>query len=99
MVPTGSAITKLAERIMLARTQGYQTMETPDGGERPLVRNATLEEYAKSRTSRRKTSRRTELTLYKPVTITRQNQRLGHGDRSERLRRMQQLRRRLPVGK
>ena len=30
---------------MLASTQGYQSMDTPDGGHRPLVRETTLEEY------------------------------------------------------
>jgi MoCo/4Fe-4S cofactor protein with predicted Tat translocation signal len=39
------SVTKVGGTYKLATTQGYQTMETPDGASRPLVRTATLEEY------------------------------------------------------
>src|ERR1700731_4138015 len=44
---TGLQIRKTGETYKLASTQGYQTMDTPDGGHRPLVRETTLEEYRK----------------------------------------------------
>ena len=56
---------KTGETYKLASTQGYQTMDTPDGGHRPLVRETTLEEYrkepkfAQGRTSRPRNSRST----------------------------------------
>ncbi len=45
--PPALQIRKTGETYKLATTQGYQTMETPDGGHRPLVRETTLEEYRK----------------------------------------------------
>src|SRR5712691_1842584 len=39
---TGVAIRKTGATYKLASTQGYQSMETPDGGSRPLVRSASL---------------------------------------------------------
>ena len=39
------SITNLNQRYILASTQGYQSMDTGDGDERPLVRTATLEKY------------------------------------------------------
>ncbi len=39
------SVTKVGGTYKLATTQGYQTMETPEGTSRPLVRTATLEEY------------------------------------------------------
>ncbi len=44
---TGAAIGKTGETYLLASTQGYQTMETPDGSDRPLVQTKSLEEYRK----------------------------------------------------
>ncbi len=41
---TGAQLRKTGETYLLASTQGEQTMETPTGA-RPLVREATLEEY------------------------------------------------------
>ena len=37
-IATGVQIRKTGETYKLASTQGYQTMDTPDGGHRPLVR-------------------------------------------------------------
>jgi molybdopterin-containing oxidoreductase family iron-sulfur binding subunit len=44
-IATGVTLAKAGGKYKLATTQGYQTMETPDGGSRPLVRTASLEEY------------------------------------------------------
>jgi MoCo/4Fe-4S cofactor protein with predicted Tat translocation signal len=44
-IATGLQIRKTGETYNLASTQGYQTMDTPDGGHRPLVRETTLEDY------------------------------------------------------
>jgi MoCo/4Fe-4S cofactor protein with predicted Tat translocation signal len=44
-IATGLQIRKTGETYKLASTQGYQTMDTPDGGHRPLVRETTLEDY------------------------------------------------------
>ena len=46
-IASGVKITKTGETYELASTQGMQSMETPDGGNRPLVRQTTLEEYKK----------------------------------------------------
>ena len=46
-IATGVQIRKTGETYKLASTQGYQTMDTPDGGHRPLVRETVLEEYRK----------------------------------------------------
>jgi molybdopterin-containing oxidoreductase family iron-sulfur binding subunit len=46
-IASGVKITKTGAKYELASTQGMQSMETPDGGSRPLVRETTLEEYKK----------------------------------------------------
>src|SRR5579862_2687988 len=43
----GVKIEKAGGTYLLASTQGYQSMETPNGDTRPLVRTATLEQYRK----------------------------------------------------
>jgi MoCo/4Fe-4S cofactor protein with predicted Tat translocation signal len=47
-IATGVKITKTGATYKLASTQGMQSMDTPDGGHRPLVREANLEEYKKN---------------------------------------------------
>jgi len=42
---TGVHIRKTGDTYELASVQGYQSMDTPNGDTRPLVRAATLEEY------------------------------------------------------
>src|SRR5215469_10775850 len=44
----GLQIRKTGDIYQLASTQGMQSMETPNGDTRPLVREATLEEYKKN---------------------------------------------------
>ena len=61
---TGVAVHKTGGTYVLASTQGYQTMETPDGGDRPLVRTASLEEYKKEPKFAREDEPPPELTLY-----------------------------------
>jgi MoCo/4Fe-4S cofactor protein with predicted Tat translocation signal len=63
---TGLQIRKTGETYKVASTQGYQSMDTPDGGHRPLVRETTLEEYRKEPTFAREEEPAPGLTLYKP---------------------------------
>jgi molybdopterin-containing oxidoreductase family iron-sulfur binding subunit len=65
---TGLQIRNTGERYVLASTQGYQSMDTPDGGHRPLVREAALEEYRKDPDFAKEQGEEPApgLTLYKP---------------------------------
>ncbi len=65
-IATGLQIRKTGETYKLASTQGMQSMETPDGGYRPLVRETTLEEYCKEPGFAREEEPAPGLTLYKP---------------------------------
>ncbi|MEY2393790.1 MAG: hypothetical protein QOF94_135 [Acidobacteriaceae bacterium] len=65
-IATGLQIRKTGDTYKLASTQGYQSMDTPDGGHRPLVRETTLEEYRKKPNFAREEEPAPGLTLYKP---------------------------------
>jgi molybdopterin-containing oxidoreductase family iron-sulfur binding subunit len=65
-IATGLQIRKTGETYKLASTQGYQSMDTPDGGHRPLVRETTLEEYKKEPNFAQEEEPAPGLTLYKP---------------------------------
>ncbi|HVM91749.1 MAG TPA: TAT-variant-translocated molybdopterin oxidoreductase [Terriglobales bacterium] len=65
-VATGAKLTKTGDTYQLASTQGYQTMDTDDGVTRPVVREATLEEYKKEPKFAKEDEPPTELTLYPP---------------------------------
>jgi len=65
-IATGVTLKATGETIDIASTQGYQTMETPDGSERPLVMEATLDEYKKEPNFAKEGEPPKELTLYKP---------------------------------
>jgi molybdopterin-containing oxidoreductase family iron-sulfur binding subunit len=65
-IATGLKIRKTGETYNLASTQGYQSMDTPDGGHRPLVREATLDEYRKEPNFAQEEEPAPGLTLYKP---------------------------------
>ena len=65
-IATGLQIRKTGETYKLASTQGMQSMDTPDGGHRPLVRETTLEEYRKEPTFAKEEEPAPGLTLYKP---------------------------------
>ncbi|MGB7926879.1 MAG: TAT-variant-translocated molybdopterin oxidoreductase [Terriglobales bacterium] len=62
----GAKLTPTGETYELASTQGYQSMETPDGSERPLVQERSLEEYKKEPNFAKEGEPPPELTLYKP---------------------------------
>jgi len=62
---SGVNITKAGGTYKLATTQGYQTMDTPEGS-RPQVRSARLEEYRKEPGFAKEEQPPAELTLYKP---------------------------------
>jgi MoCo/4Fe-4S cofactor protein with predicted Tat translocation signal len=61
---TGGKLTKTGEFYHLASTQGYQTMDTGDGETRPVVREATLEEYRKEPKFAQEENPPATLTLY-----------------------------------
>ena len=65
---TGVQIRKTGDTYKLASTQGMQSMDTPDGAHRPLVREATLEEYRKDPNFAAEQGEDAPpgLTLYKP---------------------------------
>jgi MoCo/4Fe-4S cofactor protein with predicted Tat translocation signal len=63
-IATGGKLTKTGETYKLASTQGYQTMDTPDGAARPLVREASLEDYRKEPKFAQEEQPPKELTLY-----------------------------------
>ena len=67
-IATGLQIRKTGETYKLASTQGYQSMDTPDGGHRPLVRETTLEDYLKRPNFAAEEGEQPApgLTLYKP---------------------------------
>jgi MoCo/4Fe-4S cofactor protein with predicted Tat translocation signal len=62
----GAKLTGTGATYQLASTQGYQTMETPDGGDRHLVQECSLEEYKKDPKFAQEEEPPKELTLYKP---------------------------------
>ena len=61
---TGVTLTPTGETYSLASTQGYQSMETPDGSERPIVMERDLEEYKKEPNFAKEGETPKELTLY-----------------------------------
>ena len=63
---SGVNIRKTGNTYELASTQGMQSMDTPDGGHRPLVRETTLEEYRKDPKFAKEDEVPAELTLYAP---------------------------------
>ena len=65
-IATGLQIRKTGETYKLASTQGYQSMDTPNGDTRPLVRETTLEEYRKEPNFAQEEEPAPGLTLYKP---------------------------------
>jgi molybdopterin-containing oxidoreductase family iron-sulfur binding subunit len=63
---SGVTIRKTGGTYNLASTQGYQSMDTPDGGHRPLVRETTLEEYRREPNFAQEDEPAPALTLYEP---------------------------------
>jgi molybdopterin-containing oxidoreductase family iron-sulfur binding subunit len=60
----GAQLRGLGGIYELASTQGYQTMETPDGSTRPLVQERSLEEYKKEPNFAQEEEPKKDLTLY-----------------------------------
>src|SRR5579864_6337166 len=71
-IATGGKLTKSGATYKLASTQGYQTMDTPNGATRPLVRETSLEEYRKEPMFAQEEQTPRELTLYPNVDYTKQ---------------------------
>jgi len=65
-IATGVQVRKTGATYKLASTQGMQSMETPNGDQRPLVRETTLEEYRKEPNFAKAEETPYELSLYKP---------------------------------
>jgi len=65
-IATGVTIRKTGDTYKLASTQGYQSMDTPDGAHRPLVRETTLEEYRREPNFAQEEEVPKDLTLYTP---------------------------------
>ncbi len=63
-IATGVTIRKTGDTYNLASTQGYQSMDTPDGGHRPLVQETTLEEYRKEPNFAKEEETPYDVTLY-----------------------------------
>jgi MoCo/4Fe-4S cofactor protein with predicted Tat translocation signal len=63
---SGVKITKTGETYKLASTQGYQSMDTPNGDTRPLIRETSLEEYRKEPNFAQEEQPAPGLTLYQP---------------------------------
>ena len=68
----GAKLTATGEKYDLASTQGYQSMETPDGSERPLVQERSLEEYRKEPNFAKEGEPPAALTLYKPFDYSKE---------------------------
>jgi MoCo/4Fe-4S cofactor protein with predicted Tat translocation signal len=71
-IATGAKLTKSGTTYKLASTQGYQTMDTPNEHTRPLVREASLEEYRKEPKFAQEEQPPRELTLYPNVDYSKQ---------------------------
>jgi MoCo/4Fe-4S cofactor protein with predicted Tat translocation signal len=65
-IANGVELHKTGETYKLASTQGYQSMDTPDGGHRPLVRETTLEQYRNQPNFAQEDEPAPGLTLYQP---------------------------------
>ncbi len=65
-IASGVKIRKTGGWYELASTQGMQSMETPNGDTRPLVRETTLEEYRKEPNFAQEEQPAYGLSLYKP---------------------------------
>jgi MoCo/4Fe-4S cofactor protein with predicted Tat translocation signal len=65
-IASGVTIKRTGDTFKLASTQGYQSMDTPDGAHRPLVRETTLEEYKKEPNFAQEDEPPKDLTLYEP---------------------------------
>ena len=75
---TGVNITKAGGTYKLASTQGYQTMDTPEGA-RPLVRTASLEEYRKEPDFAQGRRASSGTDVVQALSVRERTLRVGHG--------------------
>jgi molybdopterin-containing oxidoreductase family iron-sulfur binding subunit len=68
----GAQLRPTGDTYQLASTQGYQTMETPDKSERPLVQERSLAEYKKEPNFAKEGEPPADLTLYKPFDYSKE---------------------------
>jgi MoCo/4Fe-4S cofactor protein with predicted Tat translocation signal len=72
-IGTGGKLTKTGDTYKLASTQGYQTMDTPNGESRPLVRERSLGKYHEDPKFAQEEQPPRELTLYPNVDYSKQD--------------------------
>ncbi len=72
-IASGAKLTKTGDTYKLASTQGYQTMDTPNGDSRPQVRETSLEEYKKEPKFAQEEQVPRELTLYPNYDYSKQD--------------------------
>jgi MoCo/4Fe-4S cofactor protein with predicted Tat translocation signal len=72
-IATGAKLTKTGDTYKLASTQGYQTMDTPNGESRPQVREASLEKYKEDPKFAQEEQVPRELTLYQNYDYSKQD--------------------------
>ena len=72
-IGAGGKLTKTGDTYKLASTQGYQTMDTPNGESRPLVRERSLEKYHEDPKFAQEEQPPRELTLYPNVAYSKQD--------------------------
>jgi MoCo/4Fe-4S cofactor protein with predicted Tat translocation signal len=72
-IGTGARLTKSGATYKLASTQGYQTMDTPNGESRPLVRETSLGKYHEDPKFAQEEQPPRELTLYPNVDYSKQD--------------------------
>ena len=75
----GATLRATGETYELASTQGYQTMETPNGSERPQVQERNLKEYKKDPNFAKEGEPPKDLTLYKPQEFAYQKEAYAWG--------------------
>jgi molybdopterin-containing oxidoreductase family iron-sulfur binding subunit len=76
-IASGVKVTKTGETYELASTQGMQSMETPDGSRRQLVRETNLEEYKREPRFAQEEEVPKEVTLYPPYDYDKQTYEWG----------------------
>jgi len=75
----GAQLRATGDTYQLASTQGYQTMETPNGSERSLVQERSLEEYKKEPNFAKEGEPPADLTLYKPYDYSKDKEEYSWG--------------------
>ena len=97
--PTAASSPRRAAPTSWRRRRAIRRWTRPTAPRVRWFAKPALRNIARSRSSRRKEQPPKELTLYPSLRLRQARLRLGHGDRYELLRGLQQLHHRLPVGK